>query len=262
MPLTCLIAMQKVVGSNPISRFPANRRLSGAGLLLTAPSFSRYFGHECMEWRGQPALLLRQRPVLRGHRPRPHATAARRPGEEGRRHPRLTAAGAPAPSRRSRGLGVHRAEQTETTRRGRSRSPGPVRRCGPRSSSPEARTTAVSSRIVPVASRPRSAPSTSITSLPSCSEGSSLGGAEGRSPVPRRPVLPRLPTGGRRWPRVPTRAHVARRVRPRRPGRLGRPHWEPTVADPGRPTPEGARGRAGSDEVVGWPRSSVAAGRI
>ncbi len=37
--------MQKVEGSNPFSRFPVNRRLSGAGFLLTAPFLSHQLGH-------------------------------------------------------------------------------------------------------------------------------------------------------------------------------------------------------------------------
>ena len=41
--------MQKVEGSNPFSRFLANRRLLGAGFLLTAPFLNHDFGHECLE---------------------------------------------------------------------------------------------------------------------------------------------------------------------------------------------------------------------
>ncbi len=41
--------MQKVEGSNPFSRFAANRRLFGAGFLLTAPNLSHHFGHEFLE---------------------------------------------------------------------------------------------------------------------------------------------------------------------------------------------------------------------
>ncbi len=41
--------MQKVEGSNPFSRFPANGRLLGAGFVLTGPALSDHFGRECLE---------------------------------------------------------------------------------------------------------------------------------------------------------------------------------------------------------------------